>query len=402
MDLDIEMDDAVHTAHDAPIADFGGDDILQTEELEEPGEVADDEPTTTNNEAITLVPNKVHIRGVETLHTNDIKAYVKSHFGGVDRVEWIDDSSANLLFSSELIAHDAIVALSTVEIADPTALAAGESLPAKPVEGKPEISLQVRFAVQSDKKEAGAALRSRYYLLHPEHDPEERRRRHGDNRSRYRDREGDYHRSGPRRRRDSDDEVETFEASMYDDAPRASRRKSETDEPPRSYTRENQGKELFGNRRSGRDRSASPMRDIDGDNSMGERASSARNRTKARSIKGRLSSDNRSKELFPTKGSGDGGRRLDELERAIGSARLKEEDRPKIVAIPDAPKSGAFNIRGLANQRIEDAGFTIKGAASGASAKELFPDRFGGGNVGKELFDGSRSKRRQKAEDLFS
>ncbi|KAK7419989.1 hypothetical protein QQX98_002995 [Neonectria punicea] len=421
MDLDIEMDDAVDMTLDAPIADLEHNDILQPDELDEPGEVADDDPPADETKAI--VPTKLHIRGVDSLHTNDIKAYVKAQFGAVDRVEWIDDSSANLLFNSDSVARDAIVALSAVPIADVTALAVGETLPAKPVDDKPEITLHVRFALASDKKEAGAALRSRYYLLHPEHDPEERRRRNQDNRSRYRDREGDYRRDGRdgrdsdyrrssgRRRRDSDEGVETFEASMYDDAPRASidRRHSDSDDRPRSFARENQGKELFAGRKAVRDRSASPRRDNDGDDVMGERASSSSNRVKARTIKNRISEDNSSKELFPTKElfpiKGRGGRgsdRLDQLERAIGSAHLREEDRPKIVAVPDAPASGAFNIRGIANRRGDGEGFSIKGAAAGASARELFPDRFDGGNAGKELLDGGRTKRRQRAEDLFS
>ncbi|KAJ4263182.1 hypothetical protein NW762_006804 [Fusarium torreyae] len=406
MDLDIEMDDAVDTVQDAPIVDHARDDILQPDD-EEPGEVAEDEPVV--NDSKTIIPTKIHIKGVDTLHTSDIKAYVKSHFGDVDRVEWIDDSSANLVFPSEPTARDAIVALSSVPVADATALAIGETLPAKPFEGKPEISLQVRFAIQDDKKQAGAALRSRYYLLHPEHDPEERRRRNEENRSRYRDRDSRQHRDGGgRRRRASDEEVETFEASMYDDAPRPARRRrdSDTEERPRSYARENQGKELFSGRRTQRDRSASPRRDGDGDDLMGERASSSGNRARARDLRDRISGDNNSKELFPTKKSIKqfGGGNLDTLERASGSARLKDEDRPKIVSVPDARgDGGSFNIRGMANQQGSGEGFAIKGAA-GANARELFPTKLGGNNAGKELFGGGggRSKQRQKAEDLFS
>ncbi|KAI6776156.1 hypothetical protein HG530_000101 [Fusarium avenaceum] len=406
MDLDIEMDDAVETVHDAPIADLGRDDILQPDELEEPGEVAEDEPAIGDSK--TLIPTKIHIKGVDSLHTSDIKAYVKAHFGDVDRVEWIDDSSANLLFPSEPTARDALVALSSVPVADATALAIGETLPAKPLEGKPETSLQVRFAVSSDKKEAGAALRSRYYLLHPEHDPEERRRRNQDNRSRYRERDSGYRRDdGGRRRRASDDDVETFEASMYDDAPRPSRRRrdSDTEERPHSFARENQGKELFLGRRPQRDRSASPRRDGDGDDLMGERASSSGNRARARDLKDRISGGGNSKELFPTRKSIKqfGGGNLDTLERAIGSAHLRDEDRPKIVSVPEKRGSGSsFNIRGMAKQQGGGEGFAIKGAAA-ANARELFPTKLGANNAGKELFgEGGRSKQRQKAEDLFS
>uniref|UniRef100_A0A8H7KER7 Uncharacterized protein n=1 Tax=Bionectria ochroleuca TaxID=29856 RepID=A0A8H7KER7_BIOOC len=401
MDLDIEMGDAAQQPFmEEPTRD---NDILQPDEPEELGEVIEDETTAADNESQTVVPNKINVRGVDTLHTDDIKTYVRSHFGSVDRVEWIDDTSANLVFSSESVARDALVALSNVEIADATALGVGESLPGKAVHGKPDISLQIRFAVESDRKEAGAAQRSRYYLLHPEHDPEERRRRNQENRSRYRER--DSRGSGRYRRRGSDDdEIETYEASMYDDAPRASRRRSESRERSRerrpSYSQQNKGKELFSSGRPsrGRGRSASPGRDRDGDMSMDESASSAGNRIKARSLKDRITSDrgNRSKELFPTKATGRGGQ-LDQLESSTGSAHLTEEDHPKIVDIPHGSNSN-FNIRGSANPRSNNGGFSIKGTA--ASAKELFPTKLGGSNTGKELI-GAKKQNRKRAEDLF-
>ncbi|KAM4064797.1 nuclear cap-binding protein subunit 3 domain-containing protein [Hirsutella rhossiliensis] len=399
MDLDIEMGDVEQDALDTDLA--RADDILQPEELEEPGEVADDVPQIDNDESSAEVPTKIHIRGLNTLHTDDVKAYVKTHFGSVDRVEWIDDVSANLVFSSEPTAREAIVALSSIEVADATALAAGETLPAKPLDGKPEVSLQVRFALRSDKKEAGAAMRSRYYLLHPEHDPEERRRRQHENRSRYRDRDGESGRGDRRRRGSSVHKPEPFEASMYDDAPSQPRRYSDPEERARSYAKENLGKELFQDRAARRDRSASPRREYDDGVRMDLMASSSRrNRDHARAVKGRLS-DNSTKELFPTKSSGRGGQ-LDELERSIGSASLREEDMPKVVSAPVASTTGVFSIRGLASQRRggESGSFSIKGAA--ASAKELFPDRLGGGNAGKELLDTKRSNQRQKAQDLFS
>ncbi|UNI24459.1 hypothetical protein JDV02_010202 [Purpureocillium takamizusanense] len=391
MDLDIEMGDALESVQDAPIADFpAADDILQPDEPEEPGEVAEDEPPN-DSETTAIVPTKLHVRGLDTLHTDDIKNYVKAHFGPPEHVEWIDDTSANIIFASESITREAIVALSSIEVADATALPPGESLPAKPLDGRPEIHLLVRFATQGDRKQAGAALRSRYYLLHPEHDPEERRRRHRDQRSRYRDRDSDG-RAGGRRRRDSDEENIRFEASMYDDAPQPtrSRRHSDSEDHPRSYAAENRGKELFSGRSSRRDRSASPRRETSGDSDggayMDRRTSSSRNnRAEARSIKRRLSADNRTKELFPTKKSGRGGQ-LDQLERSIGSARLTEDDMPKVVATPDIPAGGAFNIRGRASQRLDgDSVFSIKGAA--ANSRELFPGKLGGSNAGKELLD---------------
>ncbi|KAF4510390.1 hypothetical protein G6O67_002279 [Ophiocordyceps sinensis] len=382
MDLDIEMGDV---EQDVLGVDPGrADDILQPDEPEEPGEVAEDVPQIDDgDDSSAVIPTKVHVRGLNTLHTDDVKAYVRTHFGLVDRVEWIDDVSANLVFGSEPTAREAIVALSSIEVADASALAVGETLPAKPFDGKPEVSLQVRFALKSDKKEAGAAMRSRYYLIHPEHDPEERRRRQHDNRSRYRDRDGDFRRGDRGRRGSNDPRPETFEASMYDDAPSQPRRYSDPEERSRAYSKEVRGKEnhvkeLF------RDRA--PRRD--------------RNRDHARAIKGRLPDNNGAKELFPSKSSGRGGQ-LDQLERSIGSASLREEDMPKVVATPTASTAGMFSIRGLASRRCDgdSGGFSIKGAA--ANAKELFPDRLGGGNAGKELLDTKRSSRRHKAQDLF-
>jgi hypothetical protein len=54
----------------------------------------------------------------------------------------------------------------------------------------------------------------------------------------------------------------------------------------------------------------------------------------------------------------------------------------------------------MASKRGNDQGIAIKG--TGATVKELFPEKFG--NSGKELFAGKlegRGRRRQKAEDMF-
>ncbi|OLN97517.1 Uncharacterized protein C16C4.16c [Colletotrichum chlorophyti] len=381
---------------------------------------------TTNDrdlENTTLVPNKIHIRGLDTLTTDDIKKYVRDHYGPADRVEWIDDESANLIFGSSSTAQEAIKALSAIEIADATQLPPQETIPAKPIASKPEINLQVRFAVLSDKKAPGAASRSRFYLFHPEFDPEERRRREG-TRSRYRDREGDdRYRRNDRGRRSRDRSVEVFDAGMYDDdeaalAEREERtsqhrrrsrsRDSESRREP-SYTERNRLKELFPNRqlgsnsrsRSQRNRSASPARDVDGDAKMDretERAGTARNRERASGIRDRLSKDNSSKELFPAKGPAVGRTHMDRvMDSADETARLMQ--RNMSVSNDQGQKRDLFEGR----VKGTSGGFSIKGAA-GANVKELFPDRFDG-NSGKELFANKlegRGRRRQKAEDLFS
>ncbi|KAK2052842.1 hypothetical protein LY76DRAFT_598308 [Colletotrichum caudatum] len=419
MDWDIDMDDIAEGFAPPNVT------ISDSTNTRESG-TAPSTTTERDPESSILVLNKVHIRGLETLTTDDIKTYVKDHYGSINRVEWIDDESANLVFGSESSAQDALKALSAVEIADVTQLPINETIPAKAVASKPDVNLQVRFAVISDKKAPGAAQRSRFYLFHPEFDPEERMRSEG-SRYRYRDRSGDdyYHRNGRgRARRDRESSVEVFHASMYDDedtladgdsrAPRRRRRSHSRGWSPhgdRSYTSRNQEKELFPGRgpaggRGQRNRSASPRQDIDGDAVMDMEATRIlrpNNREKASSIKERLARDNKAKELFPTKGSTAGQTHMDRvMDGAEETTRLMQ--RGLSVSHEEDSQKDLFDIRGRAGKQGVNTGFTIKGAA-GASVKELFPGRFGSGNTGKELFVDKlegRGRRRQKAEDLFS
>ena len=287
------------------------------------------------------MPNKVHVRGLDTFNPEEVKAYLAEHYGAgrFDRIEWIDDSSANLVFSSELVAQDALVSLAEIEIADATQMPPGVDVRAKTFSGKPNSVLQVRFATESDKKITGAAARSRFYLLHPEYDPEERRRR-GDFTRKYRDRDdgrGRDRRGSRRRDRGDDDEPRnTFDVNLYDDDPGALAKRIEKPRPGsrrrsrsqsrrhsvssastesdriRSYGRLNRDKELFPDRRprsglQSRNRSASPLRDRDGDAQMdvddeARHSAALRSREKGRSIKERLSKDHSGpRELFPTK-----------------------------------------------------------------------------------------------------
>lgn len=291
----------------------------------------------------TVVPYKVHIRGLDTFKPDDVNAYLAEYYGTAElsRIEWIDDSSANFIFKSESAAQEALVALAAVPIADPTQLPSLEDIPAKTFIQKPESVLRVRFAVEGDKKVHKAAERSRFYLLHPEYDPEVRRRRGEFTRDRYRDRgdRGDrddrYRRDrrGDRRndRRDSrgDEDPEPFDVNLYDDdtSALATRTRRDSRSRPRSVSsgpsetrrsaslaRRNRDKELFPGRKPGsgrglRDRSASPARGHDRDAEMdldedARAAAAQRSREKGRSIRERMSKDNSAKELFPSRDSG--------------------------------------------------------------------------------------------------
>lgn len=385
-------------------------------------------------DADSLVPSKIHIRGLDDMNPKEVKTYITEHCPGgtFERIEWIDDTSANLVFPSASTAQDVLIALASVEIADATLLPPKELLPAKAFSEKAGIALQVRIAVESDKKRPRAAERSRFYLLNPEYDPE--------NRNKYRDRDD----GGRRRRRYSreDEPRDHFDVNLYDDdaaalatrenASRPRRRRSYTpdydsdDRQERSHRGSNRNKELFPDHTSRRDRSASPTRDRDGDHGMveGHEDSAEHNRRGARAIKERLVQSNRDKELFPNQALSSEDNRLDDAAELSNRFSLplydgRHDEKPagrgeRLAGRITARGSGnsladritepaeGFSIRGAAGQRSGSQGITIKGASK--SARELFPEKLGGGNAGKELFadklDG-RSRRRQRAGDLF-
>ncbi|KAF3760235.1 hypothetical protein M406DRAFT_100213 [Cryphonectria parasitica EP155] len=350
-DFDIEMGDAV----DVPMEEPEVADILIGDDLQEDGEI--EEPVNggaTDGEAQQLVLNKVHIRGLDLIDQDQLKAYIAAQVGGkgADRIEWVNDTSANLVFSTDSAAQDALLALCAVEIADATQLPPGEVLPAKPVPEKPDIALQVRFALESDRKERGAAQKSRFYLFHPEWDPEtdegrrKRDRQYRDRRDRRDDRRDDrgrYRRGGSGRGLyDEHDEPEPFDVNLYDDDAGALARRARTSPPPRPrqadrgrrygsrspspragndrHRSRNRDKELFPSDRTRdplrsergayeRGRSASPTRDdrdaMEADLAR-DREAVRNNREKARSIKERIYSkgsdgknNNGPKELFP-------------------------------------------------------------------------------------------------------
>ncbi|KAI1462503.1 hypothetical protein F4805DRAFT_137081 [Annulohypoxylon moriforme] len=431
MDLDVEMDVDVDLVPDEPI-------IPEPELRDAPGNRSPGEVDDVDDDD-TPVPNKVHIRGLDIMNPDDVKSYVAEHFPDepVKRIEWIDDSSANLLFSSGSVAARALNSLIVEDVQASTQLPPRKTINAKSFSKKPEVALQVRLAVMADKKQAGAASRSRFYLLNPGYDPEERWRR--SEARRYRDRDGDGY--GHRRAREPRyQEVEDqFDASLYDDdeatltnralQSRPYRRRSYASDTSDdrwgrdSYRSENRGKELFPQNSSGRSgpqrqRSASP-RNRDDDERMDDATnggSANRNRDRARAIKSRLSRTNRTRELFPDEPTTEAGRLGDSVEDTTtllskgimlplmdgsndtptnGSRKL--EDR---ITFPE--KGSGFSIRGTASQRSTEQGFAIKGNA-GKSAKELFPEKLGI-NSGKELFadrlDG-RLRQRQRAGDLF-
>jgi hypothetical protein len=411
---------------------------------------------TSDANALESCLHKVHVRGLDNLTTKDVRAFALEYFDThqPSHIEWIDDTSANIVYETPEIAQEALVAFAAVEIADASQLPLLQTISAKHFPLHPQTNLEVRIAVVGDRKQAGARERSRFYLFNPEYDPAERRRRAGYKGRQYRDREDSGYRSQryddreqQKREREAD-----FDASLYDDDEAAIAKRSMRDNRYQgsssggeSRGRDSRGlrfggaaagKELFPERVEGgsgrlRNRSASPLCDSDGDQDMRESrgarsrqqdTAASANRLKAQMIKTRLKEASSTKELFPHKTAGQRhSGAFDAAHETVADLFANKMPVPFVDGSGDAPmdtpslaaritgrSSGndpaGFSIRGAAKV-IPASVFSIKGAAasSGPKVKELFPSTLGD-NAGKELFSerlNGRGARRQKASDLF-
>ncbi|KAJ5207407.1 Protein of unknown function DUF2414 [Penicillium cf. griseofulvum] len=441
-DMDIDMD-----------LDLGPEPEL------EPIQVESTTTSETTLDPLTdeAVYEKVHVRGVDEMTTEDIKQFARDCSGQEPvRVEWIDDTSANIIFSSTEIGLQALTALTQVaEEEDASTLPPLRLRSAKLLSSHPDSVLQVRSAVKSDRKQPRAHEKSRFYLMHPEHDPRERlRQEFADRRNSDDAGEGDYRRrkfdNREHRRRRDRDEDDHFNADMYGD--------NVGSEPERARTqpRGRGQRDLFPEdegRSSGRlrNRSASPGRDTLEEELQVSRGGRDKTR-RFRERSPRYSRKNKEKELFPSAGAGEsesGNREL--FPNKTTSSYIKKELLPSksshhrrsdafdassvpgtserrrhsnIELFPDSTNNGA-RIRGAATATAtatEDQGFAIRGGASngmsikgrGASVRELFPSKYDndtdnntnvGANAGKELFSDTlegRGGRRRRAEDMFS
>ncbi len=407
-------------------------------------------------------PHKIHIRGVDDLTTDDIKAFSTEHFpdGPPVRVEWIDDTSANLVYSSPGDGFKALdqLSLQFSSISQPTDLRI-----AKTLSTHPNTILHIRTAFTSDQKKPRAYEASRFYMMHPEHDPREQRRRNYSHTS-----NGDYRRrrygDDENRRRRRRDKESGFDASMYDDDNHKSSSEPSLASSPGRRSR--RAGDSYRPRRDGlsesRDRSASPGRQ-NGDRPRRRKRTpppAYQNRdphpfptenegkelfpVKSKQSNGNVSNDlfsnkilaaDLKKELFPQKTNTILHRRSDAFDAADETAdlfanrmsvpfaddgkkgavkslasritapsestygRLKGSDSEPMIEMDDKDDDAGLNIRGASQQ---DQGFSIRGSAAG-TIKELFPGK-SIGNTGKELFAErleGRGTRRTRAEDMF-
>lgn len=387
---------------------------------DEQEEVMNDDPVDPIEEDATY--EKVHVRGVDELTTEDIKQFSTSHFGeeAPSRVEWIDDTSANLVFSSPDVGLRALAALTQVNgEEDPSALPSLRLRSAKLLSAHPDSVLQVRSAVKMDRKQARAHEKSRFYLMHPEHDPRERLRQELSDRRRGEGGDGDYRRRRfddreLRRRRDRDHD-DNINASMYDDQPES----VSDSERGRGSRRRRGPRELFPDDAASsgrlRNRSASPGRDTLEEASHVDREQERRRfreRSPRRSNQGKElfpSDDTGARELFPNKTTSSyirkelfpskpsNHRRSDAFDASDDKEPLSRRiTAPGNPQRPDPSVDQGSALRGQSN------GLSIKGR--GASVKELFPSKYNK-NEGRELFSETiegRGGRRRRAEDMFN
>lgn len=394
------------------------------------------------------MPNKIHISGLDNLDAQGLEEYLGAYVQGRKwrHIEWIDDSSANVVWDRSVSVGEILALFSSIP--NP-AIATTEARFAKAHPSRAEAQLFVRQALVGDKKIKGARDRSRFYLMHPEHDPETRRR----------DTRGDSHRSTRR-----EPVPKSFTADMYDDEAESSGSEAKPVARPsrendsRSSSQRQRGKELFdrrddANRLNGRRRS--PNRDGDGrfgfsDVQPARRTARARSRSRSPTMTTRPDRDmpsNAGKELFPSGGSA--GRELftdhSQVKKSSGSRKDLFPDYDvarKKSRLEDSTSGGILSRRTFDNDdedEVIDSGISIKGNAStweedisikgrggisikGSAArddisildaarknkvKELFPDydRKTRENSGKELFPaangGGRAPRRRRAEDLL-
>ncbi|KAJ5156981.1 uncharacterized protein N7482_008081 [Penicillium canariense] len=431
MDIDMDLDLGLEPEPEQPVPEPIVTDSLTQED-------------TVDSLSEEAVYEKVHVRGVDELTTEDIKQFAIAHFvnEAPSRVEWIDDTSANVIYSSAEVGLQALAALTQVsEEEDATALPPLRLRSAKLLSTHPDSVLQVRSAVKADRKQARAHEKSRFYLMHPEHDPRERLRQEISDRRRGGDSsDGDYRRrqfdDRELRRRKDRDHDDRFDANMYDDQPQGdSYSDSERD---RGARRRRGPRELFpeDERSSGRlrNRSASPGRDtlddeklVDTRRRFRERSPQVSRRNQGKELfssgdsnarelfPNKPSSSYLKKELFPSKPSNH--RRSDAFDAADETADLL--GRRISVPVTDGNNSAQRNRNvelfpdstpgGIS--RTEDQGFAMRNAGRGMSIKgrgssvrELFPNKYKN-NAGKELFSEKlegRGGRRQRAEDMFS
>ncbi|KAI9496972.1 hypothetical protein BDB00DRAFT_785080 [Zychaea mexicana] len=111
-------------------------------------------------------PEALFLHGLDEMSTKDIRAYCSNL--SLEKIEWINDTSCNLVFANKEAVEKAIEELLVSDIEDPVTHRILRKARAYTQESSGHVfdNLHIRIATDWDVKERGARDRSRYYLLH--------------------------------------------------------------------------------------------------------------------------------------------------------------------------------------------------------------------------------------------
>lgn len=327
-------------------------------------------------------PHKIHVRGVDDLTTADIRTFSAEHFPSEVpiRVEWVDDTSANIVFDTPAKALAALGNFSLPPADEVEKIPELQLRPAKELSTHPMSKLQVRIALFTDQKGPRAYETSRFYLMHPEHDPRERHRRDRSSR----DGHGDYRRrryghEEHRRRRD-DDNDRGYVASMYDDdssalADRGNGHQERRGSPSTLSSEGDNGNSRDPHHRSGRRRGASlrPGRHDVSNGRLRDRSASPDQISEAHSESNRH-----------------------RLRKRTPPPRYQSRD-PHPVPNPNDHKE-LFPSKCTTQKPVSGE---LRGNGSSGQTRELFPNKHLAVNLKKELFPSKTSASHHRRSDAF-
>lgn len=129
----------------------------------------------TSTSQVHIREDTLHLRGVDNLSTRLVKEYLERYVADRDfKIEWINDSSLNIIFDTPDEASESLVAL-TKEYEEKSLEPTVERAARIYDKTMPEIDLTIRIANTDDKKLKNASAYSRFYLINPEEQQNYRR-----------------------------------------------------------------------------------------------------------------------------------------------------------------------------------------------------------------------------------
>ncbi|KAH3684197.1 hypothetical protein WICPIJ_004840 [Wickerhamomyces pijperi] len=130
--------------------------------------MSDYEEINDTTDSLEIRADSLHLKGVDKLSTSSIKEYVQRYISNQEfKIEWINDSSLNIVFDSAKIASEALTTL-TREYEDKLLEPTVERDARVFSKSEPDVELAIRIAKTTDKKVKNASDSSRYYMYNPE------------------------------------------------------------------------------------------------------------------------------------------------------------------------------------------------------------------------------------------